>query len=321
VTPNVNESDTTDSNGVAIFYGLQPDTASYDYKIAASLSGYSSLATIIPSGSLQPTYSSQNILTQQSSYVTLTLKMQGPNSLVIETVGTTGTAIANARIYVKGGYKKYTATTDPSYYYDTMTPSDTRPVTDASGLAAQSNLVPGTYIFCGDTGATSCAVGATTYYLAAAVPYSGSNSFNPVSVPTYDPSAPPAMTFAYGANSYYQKVRLILTTSSSFPRITSLSTSQVDLSSDPLPAFAFTVTGVNLPCTANAASCGTTVKFTQGSNTYTASCTGANAGVQLNCTVNLTGITAGSAPITVVSGGNTLALPGSPLIGGFLVIP
>lgn len=320
ITPNVNASDTTDVNGVAIFYGLPPDSNAFDYKITSSKSGYSMLSTIIPSGSLQPTYPNQKILTQQSSYVTLTLKMQGNNSLVMEAVDTAGTPISTARIYVKGGYKRYTATTDTTYYFDTLTPSDTRPTTDASGLAALSGLVPGQYLFCGDLGATSCSVGGATRYLAAAVPYSGLNPFNPVSVPTYDPAAPPA-TFSYGGTEYLQKVRLILTTSSTYPRITSLSPSEISLASDPLNNIAFNITGVNLPCTASGAGCGTTVRFTKDANTYTATCTGSSAGTQLSCTINLTGITAGIAPMTVIVGANTLTLPGGPLIGGFVVVP
>lgn len=319
VSPVVNVSDATDSNGIAIFYGLPPDSNANDYTVSANKTGYSSLATIVPSGSLQPTYPSQKILTQQSSYVTLTLKQQGPNSLILEAVGTTGSPIGGAKIYVKGGYKKYTATTDATYYYDGLTPTDNRPTTDSSGLAALSNLVPGTYAFCGDSGASSCVSGTTTYYLAAAVPYSGSNAFNPINVPTYDPAHPPTTTFTYGTTNFYQKVRLILTTSSTFPRITNLSPSQVSLANDPLSTFAFMVVGVNLPCSSTASSCATTVKFIQGSSTYTASCTGAATGLQLSCKVNLTGITVGSASMTVVNGSNTLTLPATPLIGGFIV--
>ncbi|HEX7632768.1 MAG TPA: prepilin-type N-terminal cleavage/methylation domain-containing protein, partial [Candidatus Saccharimonadales bacterium] len=54
-------SDTTDENGVVIFYGLKPDTTGYDYVVSASLSGYSSLTTIAPSGTLQPTSPNLNL--------------------------------------------------------------------------------------------------------------------------------------------------------------------------------------------------------------------------------------------------------------------
>lgn len=319
VTPAVNVSDSTDTNGVAIFYGLPPDTSGNDYAISASLSGYSTLTTIKPSGSLQPTYANQNILTQSSSYATLTIKPMNANSLVVETTDTSGNPLANVNVYAKGGYKKYTATSDTTYYFDNMTPSDTRATTDSTGLAAISNLVPGSYIFCGDTGATNCKIGSTTYYLAAAIPYGGNNSFNPITVPTYDTANPPGTTYAYGGTNYLQKVRLMLTTSSSFPRIATMTPDDLSLGSGSPSSFAFTITGTNLPCNANPASCSTTVKFVQGGNTYTASCTGSSSGVQLNCTDNLSTAIAGSAQLIITSGANTLTMPASLPLGGLNV--
>jgi hypothetical protein len=317
LSPVINVSDSSDTNGTAIFYGLPPDSGT-DYIITASKTGYSSLTTLSISGSLQPTYPSQKILTQQSSFATLTLKPMGANSLILETTDTTGNPLASVKVYAKGGYKKYTATTDTAYYYDTLSPSDTRPTTNASGLAVLQNLVPGTYILCGDNGATSCVIGGTTYYLAAAVPYGGTNPFNPVTVPTYDAASPPSQTFDYGGVAYLQKVRLMLTTSSSFPRIKTINPSNVSLTGGTISAFPFTVTGVNLPCSSTASSCGTTVKFLQGSNTFTAVCTG-TTGTDLSCTVDLSGATAGNTRMQVTAGGNTLTLPDSPLIGGVVV--
>lgn len=321
LVPTINLADSTDSNGVAIFYGLPPDTTGYNYVVTASNTGYSGLTTIAPNGALQPNYSSQNVLVQQSSFVTLTIKPQGTNSLVIETTDTSGSPLPNAKIYVKGGYKKYILATDTTYYYDNLSPSDTRPVSDASGLAALSSLVPGNYIFCGDVGATSCTVGGTTYYLAAAVPYSGINPFNPVTVPTYDPASPPATTFPYNGNNYLQKVRLMLTTNASFPRVSSLTPDDASISGGTIAAFAFQIKGVNLPCNANPASCSTIVKFLQGASTYTASCTGAASGIQLSCTVNLTGAAQGGTQLVVTANGSTLTLPASPLLGGISVTP
>jgi type II secretory pathway pseudopilin PulG len=322
VTPNVAVSDSTNVNGTAIFYDLPPDTNGYDYVVSGSFTGYSSLSTLPPSGSLQPTYASQQLIAQQSSFVTLTLKPQGANSIVLETTDVSGNPLPNVKVYVKGGYKKYTLSTNTTYYYDGLSPSDIRPTTDASGLAALTNLVPGSYVFCGDVGATSCVIGGTTYYLAAAVPYGGTNSFNPITVPTYLASSPPATTYSYGGLAYLQKVRLMLTTSSSYPRINTLTPSEISLSSaGSLTAFPFQITGTNLPCSAVAASCSTTVKFLQGATTYTASCTGAASGVQLTCTVNFTGITAGGSQLVISTGGNTLTLPASPLLGGMYVVP
>lgn len=319
ITPNISLGDDTDSNGTAIFYGLPPDTTNYDYVVSASKSGYSTLTTIPPSGSLQPNYQNRQIFTQQSSFLTLVIKPQGPNSIVLEATSTTGTALANMKIYAKGGYKKYNATSDTSYYYDNMSPSDTRPTTDAGGLTSISDLVPGTYIFCGDAGATNCKIGNTTYYLAAAVPYTGTNSFNPIIVPTYSSSSPPATTFSYNSTNYLQKVRLIMTTDSSYPRIATLTPDDLSLSTSPLSAFTFQVTGVNLPCSANAASCSTSVRIVQGSNTYTASCTGSSAGLILNCSVNLNGISLGNSALSVTSGGKTLTIPAGSMMGGINV--
>ena len=319
ITGPVNVSDTTDSNGIAIFYGLPPDSNS-NYVITASKSGYSTLSSIAAAGSLQPTYPNQKILTQQSSFLTLTIKLQGPDSLLVETTDTSGNPLANAKIYIKGGYKKYTLSSDTKYYYDNLSPSDSRPTTDASGFAGVSNLVPGQYFFCGDAGATSCSVGGTTYYLAAAVPYGGNNSLQPVSVPIYDPANPPGTTYANGGTNYYQKVRLMLTTNSSFPRVSTLSPYDVSLSGGTLNSFGFQLAGVNLPCSANPASCSTSVKFIQGASTYTASCTG-STGLLLNCTVNLTGISAGTADLRVAANGFTLNIPSSPMQGGLSVTP
>ena len=320
-SPAVNASDTTDQNGLVIFYDLPPSTTNYRYQITGSKSNYSSLTTIVPNGTLQPTYPNQNLLTQSSSFVTLTIKPQGSDSLVIETTDVNGSPLPNAKIYVKGGYKKYTATSDTGYYYDNMSPSDVRPTTDAGGLAALSNLVPGNYIFCGDAGATNCRVGSTTYYLAAAVPYGGSISLQPITVPTYDASNPPTTTFSYNGTNYLQKVRLMLTTNSNFPRVTSLSPYDVSASGGNLSNFAFSVKGANLPCSSSAASCSTSVTFKQGSSTFTAACTGSSAGTQLNCTINLSSAIVGSAQLTITVGGNTLTLPADPLQGDLDVTP
>ena len=321
IIPNVNVTDSTDGNGIAIFYGLPPDISGYDYTITGSYNAYSSLTTIAPSGTLQPNYPNQQLFSQQSSFVTLTLKPQGANSLIVETTDTSGNPLGNVKAYIKGGYKKYTLSTNTAYYYDNMTPSDTRPVTDSNGFTTVSNLVPGPYIFCGDAGATSCTIGNTTYYLAAAVPYGGTNPFNPINVPTYNASSPPATTFTYNGNAYLQKVRLMLTTNSSFPRVFTLTPDDVSLATSPINSFSFQVTGANLTCSNVPASCATSVKFLQGSNTYTASCTGNATGATMNCTVNLSGLTVGSTQLVIKNGANTLTMPASPLIGGFSVTP
>ncbi|MDB5183013.1 MAG: hypothetical protein JWO47_797 [Candidatus Saccharibacteria bacterium] len=325
-TPVTDVSDSTDTSGNAIFYDLTPDTTGYDYTITASLGNYSSLTTIPPTGSLTPTYPSQQVITQLSSFVTLTLKQQGDYNLLAEVVDTSNNPIGGMKLYVKGGYKKYTATTDKTYYFDNLA-TNTMPVTDGSGLAPIYNgtstnftLVPGTYVLCSETADTSCKVGNTTYYLAAALPYTGNNPFNPITVPTYTSSSPPSTTFAYSGNQFLQKVRLMMTTNISFPRIYSLTPDDVSLSASALSAFTFTITGANLPCSSTAASCSTSVKFTQGSNTYTASCTGnASPATTLNCTINLTGISIGASQLILKVGTNTLTVPVGSFLGGFSV--
>ncbi len=321
LVPVVALSDSTDSNGISIFYGLNPDTTGNDYLITASKPGYSTLSTLKPAGSLQPNYASQNIFTQLSSYVTLTIKLQGNPSLLIETTDVNGSPLANVKAYVKGGYKKYSDSTDTQYYFDNLSPSDNRPVTDSSGLATINNLVPGDYIFCGDEGATSCSVGGTTYYLVAAVPSVGSNSLNPINVPIFDSSSPPATTFPYGGQNYLQKVRLMLSTFSNFPRVFNISPYEVSLSGGSINNFSFSLAGQNLPCDASPASCSTTVRVTKDTNVYSASCTGDSAGTTVNCTIDLTGISVGVGSISVIANGHTLSLPTSPFLGGINVTP
>jgi prepilin-type N-terminal cleavage/methylation domain-containing protein len=315
LTPAVNVSDTTDSDGNAIFYDLPPDTSNYHYNVSASLANYSSLTTIAPSGNLQPTYSNQQIFAQQSALVTLTLKPQGSPSLLLQTTDTSGNPLGSVKVYIKGGYKKYSANTDTQYYYDNLTPSDTRPTTDSNGLAGVSNLVPGSYYFCGDAGATSCAIGNTTYYLAAAVPYGGTSALSPINVPDFLAANPPATTYPYNGTNYLQKVRLMLTTNSNFPRVTALTPSQVSQASDTLNNVSFTLTGTNM-CTPSS-SCDADVSFLQGSNSFVASCAGSSTAQ--NCTVNLSSASIGSTQLVISSNGSTLTLPASPLLGGINV--
>jgi prepilin-type N-terminal cleavage/methylation domain-containing protein len=321
LSPAVNVSDLTDENGIVIFYGLPPDTTNTHYNITASLSGYSTLSTINAAGGLQPTYPNQSLLAQNSSYVTLTLLPQGTNSLGIETTDVNGAVLANVKLYIKGGYKRYISAADTTYYYDNLRGSDTRPTTDSGGLTALTNLVPGDYVFCGDVGATSCVIGGTTYYVLAAVPYGGTNPFNPIDVPTYLASDPPPPTFLSGGVSYLQKVRLIMSSLSNYPRVTSMAPYDVSIAASNMSSLTFSLTGANLPCSATAASCSTQVKLVQGSNTYTASCTGAAAGLQVNCTINMSSAIVGQTQLIVTANSHTLTLPASPLIGGLIVNP
>jgi prepilin-type N-terminal cleavage/methylation domain-containing protein len=315
--PTVSVGSTTDSNGMALFYNLPPDNK-YDYVISASDANYSTLTTIGAQGSLEPNYPNQKLINQSSSLATLMIEPQGQYSLLMQTTDVNGNPIPGVKVYVKGGYKDYTSSSNTQYYYDTIAQNDS-PVTDSNGMAGLTNLVPGSYIFCGDTGSTGCSVGGTTYYLAAAVPYGGNNPLNPIVVPTYLASNPPSTTYSYNGNSYLQEVRLMLTTSSTFPRINSITPYSVSLSTSNLSDFSFTLNGQNLPCSASSTNCSTTVSFKQGSTSFPASCTGSGAGLVLNCTVNLSNVTTGNTQLVVSSNGSTLTLPPSPLIGGLII--
>ncbi|QQS20419.1 carboxypeptidase regulatory-like domain-containing protein [Candidatus Saccharibacteria bacterium] len=312
-SPIVNLGDTTDAGGTSIFYGMPPDSAA-DYVVTATKSGYSSITTIGSSGSLQPVYPKLSVIAQQSSYVTLAIaKMGTSNSLILETTDTSGAALPNVRVYMKGGYKKYTLVTDTAYYYDSLTPADTRPLTGADGMVGVQNLVPiNGYTFCGDAGATSCVVGSTTYYLAAAVPYGGENPLRPITIPQYDVTNPPSPMFDYGGVSYTQKVRLMLTTNSAFPRVSSVEPGSISMSGGGQANLTVTIKGVNLT--------GASITFTQGSTTYSGSaCSGSST--QRSCEYDFSSLAVG-APVqmTVTNAAGSLLLPTTPL-GGLSVTP
>lgn len=309
-SPAVNAGDSTDVNGMSIFYGLPPDTGT-DYVITATKTGFSSLTTIAANGSLQPTFPKLAVLSQQASYITMKIGQMGSNSILLEATDLSGAPLANVRVYAKGGYKKYTLSTDTSYYFDNYTPTDTRPTTDASGLAALQSLPPiNSYIFCGDAGATNCRIGATTYYLAAAIPYGGTNIISPITVPQYDPSNPPSTTYDYNGTPYLQKVRLMLTTNASMPRILALTPGSVSLSGGGLNSMNIVINGTNLS--------GATAQFTQGSNIYNGTgCT--TSATQISCDYDFSTAVQGQMQLTITNASGSLVLPTSPL-GGIDVV-
>lgn len=316
VTPAINASDTTDSNGIAIIYKATPDSGN-DYVITASKSGYSTLTTIAASGSLQPTYQNQKIISQQASAITMKLYPMSANSLVVETTDTAGSALGGVSVYAKGGYKKYTAVADTSYYYDNTTAVTTDTAAATRGLGAISGLVPvNGYVFCNSDNptatATNCAVGATKYYLAAAVPYAGANSLGPISIPLFDASNPPATTYTYNGTQYVQQVRLMLTTNASFPRVYTMDPYQLALTGNSsLASTLITFTGYNLASAS--------AKLVQGGTTYTGTGCSATA-TQLKCSYDLSSITTGTAQLVVTNSAGTLTLPVAPL-GGLNVSP
>lgn len=307
--PAVNVSDSTDSSGNAIFYGLPPDTDK-DYIVTASKSGFSSLQTIASSGGLTPYYENQSVLTQTGSSVTLTLRPKTNNSLIVSTVDTSGNPIGGVSINIKGGYKKYNDADPPydtEYYY-----SDTTKVTDpTTGLAYYNDLTPGPYFFCGDDKTTGC----SGYRVVAAVASSGDHSFDNIMIPNYTSSLP---LFS----GYTQYVRLILTTNMNLPVVSTLSPSDISSSSD-LSNIDFTLRGQNLTCSVS--SCATSVSFrVQAGPTYTASCLdpSSSGGTQMDCNIDLSGATTGMKYLEISNSGGTLTIPfWSDAKGGINVSP
>ncbi len=308
ITPNINLSDSTDTNGTAIFYGLPPHTGN-SYSVTASKSDFSTLSTIPPSGSLSPYYVSQNIIVQQSSSVTLIVNPMGQYSLVGEVFTTSGTPIANAKLYAKGGTKKYNDDTNTEYYFDNLIPTDTRPTSDTSGNFTIQNMDPGNYIFCGDLGATSCDVGGTTYYLIASIPYTEENQIGPIKIPSYVAASPPTTTFPFGGFNYYQKARFILSTDSGFPRIYKLTDTSASKTNG---THTFSVNGTGLN--------GANIVVKNSGGDMTANCTGNNT--DLTCEIDLSSANTEQSNITLTVGGYTLDIPnGTGLLGGINVTP
>lgn len=317
VSPAVDSTDSSDSNGYALFYGLKPDSEN-DYVVSAAKANYSSITTIASTGSLTANYPSQKIFTQQSSSVTLVINPKGPNSLLIEAVDESGSPVANLKVYLKGGVKKYSEDTDTSYYYDSLTPTDVSPVTDASGFVGVQNLDPGTYVFCGDNGDQGCSVSGSTRYLSAAAPYGGTTPLQPIIVPSYLAASPPPVLFSYGGVSYYQKVRLVVSQYSNAPRLRTITptassaTSGIDL----------TLSGSNLPCSSSPASCGTDVTIKNGAGNYTGSCITGTLSGEIICSFDFTGAAAGMSNITFAANGHTIDIPnGVGILGGVNVTP
>ena len=318
VSPAINSVDSTDNNGNSVFYGLPPDTGN-DYTITASKTGYSSVFTIKPTGSLTPNFLSQNIFQQLSSPVTLVINPMTNKSLLVETVDTNGNPISGVSVAIKGGYKKYLdapapATGNTEYYYDNSTTSSAQKTSGSDGILAIDDLVPGNYIFCGDNKQTGCTKNATNYTLATAIAYSGDHSFDPMSIPNYNSNLP---TFPYGGNNYIQKIRLILTTDSSMPSVNSMTPSSTSVSS--LGTFGFALDGKNLTCYTTGNGCPTQVNVSNGNQDFTATCTDdtGSVGTHMDCMVDLSSATASIYNLRVQNNGRTLNIPaGLGLLGG-----
>ncbi|MDQ5953466.1 MAG: hypothetical protein QG647_200 [Patescibacteria group bacterium] len=321
VSPTINLTDSTDSNGIAIFYGLKPDTGN-DYQIVASKDGYSSLSSIKPAGGLSPNFSSQNIITQQSSSITMTINPKTTNSFLVENVDIDGTPIPNLKAYIKGGVKKYSDTNNTDYYYDNLNPTDFRPTSNANGLFTVTNLDPGNYYFCGDSHDQACQINSDpSKYLVAAVPYRGESQFSPIILPNYDASVQESSLFNYEGKFYQQKVRLYFSSNSSAPRITSLLNPTASIASG---IHNFSITGLNMPChETEADECETSVSIKNSSNIIPASCIYKDGSTtEISCDINLSGATPGQSNLILSANGQTINIPNDiGLLGGINVVP
>ena len=321
ISPSVNQTDSTDSNGIAIFYGLKPDTGN-DYQITASKDGYSTLSSIKPAGGLSPNFASQNIITQQSSSITITINPKTNSSFLVESVNLDGSPITNLKTYIKGGVKKYSDTNDTSYYYDNITPTDLRPSSNSNGIFTVTNLDPGNYYFCGDSQDQACQINSDpSKYLVAAVPYRGESQFSPIILTNYDASIQESSLFNYEGKFYQQKVRLYFSSNSSAPRITSLLNPTASIASG---IHNFSITGTNLPChPTEADDCETSVSINNNGNTIPASCIYKDGSTtEISCNISLSGASPGQSNLILSANGHTINIPNDVgLLGGLNVVP
>ncbi len=227
VNPSVNQTITTDVNGVAAFLDVTPDSGK-DYVITSSKSGYSTLGTIGVSGSLSPTYPNVSVLSQQVTSATMKIDPIATDSLLVKIVDTNGTAQPGARFSLKGGVKLYTSLSDQSYGYD-----QTAITTDSSGQYLFHGLTPGQYTACYSN--SLCQSG--RYLISSSSTY-GANSLQPFTV---DPG-----TVNQSGGLPMQTIVLVTSSSSSYPRIATVSPTSISATSGSLSNVQLTITGSNL---------------------------------------------------------------------------
>lgn len=200
---------TTDSGGVILFYGLEPNSQ-YEYKVSVSKSGYSSAETIPPKvdsslGTLTPTFENPNIYAQQSTVLGLNINIIGKYSTIITAVDAGGYPRVNYSISAKGGYKLYTNSENQEY-----SNSATFPNTNSSGMTSAEDLVPGSWVFCENNGSNDCKVGGQLRYLQSIdAAIGGIDDEAPfyASIPS-PTTSPPSLTFSYNGNQYLQSLIL-----------------------------------------------------------------------------------------------------------------
>jgi type II secretory pathway pseudopilin PulG len=295
LSPTILQSNTTDSNGVAIFLDVPPDSGK-DFVINAAKTGYSNLSTISASGSLVPTYPNISVIAQTVTSSTLRIDELADDSLRIRTLAaSTGSALANQQVTLKGGVKLYTNITDQTYSYSqTIT-------TGVTGEIMLHNLTPGPYYLCYAT-SQICAPGE---YLVVSNSAYGDSVLQPVVIP--------AGTVSESGSGPMQLVDAYISTSSSHVRLTSIDPTMFSQSAD-LSAVSIRIKGANLS--------GSTVILRQGSTNLTTTVLGVDQSSEIQRIVNLAG-QSGVWDVVVSNGGSTAVqsglAPGT--IGGINVTP
>lgn len=295
VSPQVNQSVGTDVNGTALFLDATPDSGK-DYVITATKSGYSSLTTIASSGSLLPTYPNISVLAQQVTSSTMLIDKISSESLLVRVVDSNGSPRPGAQFSIRGGVKLYTSVVDQSYSY-----TQTSITADSNGEYLFSNLTPGQYELCYSS--SLCQSGR---YAIALHSTFGSQSGQPFTVE-------PGVTNQLGGTPM-QTVTMYTSSSSSYPRISSISPSSISATANNLDDVEIIISGSNLS--------GSLVQLRQTGVDSNGTTVGVDTGTSIRRAFNLSGKTGSFEVVVTGAGGivtqNGLA-PGT--LGGFNVTP
>lgn len=295
ISPAFNQTSITDTNGVALFLDVTPDSGE-NFIVSASLSGYSTLSTIASSGSLIPTYPNVSVLAQQVTSSTLKIDKLATDSLALNIVDTSGSSIPNSTFSIKGGIKLYIDEADQSYSFEQASVS-----ADTNGQYVFHNLVPGPYLVCfnGDL----CSSG--NYLSVTQVAY-GSNSLQPIIVP--------AGTVSESGSGPMQAATLVISNSSTTPRIRGIDPTSFSASGTDVATAQIAITGANLS--------GSLVSLRQGATLVPTTPVGTDSSTLITRQIDLSG-KSGAWEVVLVKGSTTLVqnsiAPGT--IGGVFVTP
>lgn len=299
LSPNVDQTATTDVNGEALFLDIPPDAAK-NYIVMTSKNGYSSLSTMAQSGSLVPKYANINAIAQKVSNVTLVSDIVSDESIEIRTVDIDGNPVPNARISLRGGVKLYTDPDDATYSQELSVTSD------AAGIAQVGGLTPGTYEVCYLAQPRPCAAASLSRALTVWVAY-GAKSTQPFTVQSgkTGPDGGPM-----------QRIVVTLSDSGLAPRITNISPNVVAASGLDASATEITVAGANLS--------GAAVHIeTPSQPAIAGTVSGADSTATIRRVFNVTGMPQGAYDVVIATPAGTVRqkgiAPGT--VGGVNVTP